>query len=428
MTLLTLAAYLVGSREAILRLAGCRQAVVLGFVFVIVAGFAREYDGEDLLQQPWHLLIPLGASLVTSAVLYLLVREIAWSHGAQVPPPLGGYLDFLGLYWLTAPLALVYAIPVERLMSAADATRANLWLLGLVALWRVMLMTRVVSVLYGIGFFTALFVVMLFADTVAVILLAMTDLPIVAIMGGIRLSESESALYSTVMLLRVLTVISWPVWLIGAGVAVFRQQPKLEYQPAAHPPYPRVAGHVWAVAVGLVAMWALVLPQTQPEQQLRRQVERDLQGGRIREGLVAMSAHEPGDFPPHWDPPPRVAYRQTTPDITEVMEQLDKLAAKPWVRAVYVEKFDNWLRGEHDFVGALAELAPDQLARRLDLIERMPERTQLVRDHRESLQRLVDGYSEAPSDLQQRIRKLLDEAGVAAPGSLDQDATPAVEP
>jgi hypothetical protein len=398
---------------------------VLGFVFVIVAGLAREYDGEDLLHQPWHLLIPLGASLATSAVLYVLVRGIAWAHGAQDPPPLGGYLDFLGLYWLTAPLALVYAVPVERFMSAADATRANLWLLGLVALWRVVLMARVVSVLYRIGFFTAMFIVMLFGDTVAVILLSMTELPIVAIMGGIRLSESESALYSTVMLLRVLTVLSWPVWLIGAGVAVFRQQPRWEYQPAGHPPHSRVAVHVWAVAAGLVAMWAFILPRTQPEQQLRRQVERDLRGGRIREGLATMSAHEPGDFPPHWDPPPRVAYRQTTPDITEVMEHLDVLPAKPWVRAIYVEKYGNGLRGEDYYMGAFSELSPEQLARQLDLIERMPERTLLVRDLQEILQRMVDEYSPLPSELQQRIRKLLAEAGVAAPGSLDQDATPA---
>ena len=390
---------------------------------MLAAGFAREYDGEDLLREPWHVLLPLAASLVTSALLYLLVSGIAWGHAEQ-PSSLVGYLDFLGLYWLTAPLALVYAIPVERLLPAADATRANLWLLGLVALWRVLLMARVISVLYRIGFFTAFFIVMLFADTVAAILLGMTDLPIVAIMGGIRLSESEMVLHDTVWTLRVLAVLSWPVWLIGAGVAVFRKQPKWEYQPASQPPYPRVAWPLWAAAAALLGMWAFILPQTQPAQQLRSRVERSLRAGRIRVGLETMSAHEPGDFPPYWDPPPRVAYRERTPDITQVQEHLDVLPVKPWVRGMYVEKFGNWLGGDNMFEGALGGLPPEQVERRIALIERMPERSQVVRDNERSLQQLSNEYSELRQDLKERIRKLLEEAGLTPPPAADSD-TPA---
>jgi hypothetical protein len=434
MTLWTLTCYLLGSRGAILRLAGCRPALAAGFLFVIAAGFAREYDGEDLLHEPWHVLIPLAASLASSAVLYLLVWAIAQGRGSKEPRFFPGYLDFLTLYWLTAPLALVYAIPVERLLSAADATRANLWMLGLVALWRVALMTRVVAVLYGISPWRALFLVMLFADSVAVVILAMTDLPIVAIMGGIRLSESELVLRNTVWMLRVAAVLSWPIWLVGAGIAVFSKQPPWEYQPAATPPYPRAAADVWAATLAAIGMWAFVMPLTQPEQQLRWRVERDLHGGRISEGLQTMSAHEPGDFPPHWDPPPRVAYRERTPDITVVQEHLDIMTVKPWVRAIYVEKFGNWLAGENDYVGAWGELPADEVARQIRLIERMPERLQLVRDNEHSLNRVADGYSELPAELRKRVQKLLQEAGVAsgeskpstlAPAPSDQQALPA---
>lgn len=94
----TLAQFLIGNREAILRAASCPSALWVGLLFVFAAGIAREYDGEDLLHEPWHLLIPLAASLVSSAVLFLLVRWIAWIHGAVQPDLATGYRVFLTLY------------------------------------------------------------------------------------------------------------------------------------------------------------------------------------------------------------------------------------------------------------------------------------------------------------------------------------------
>src|SRR5688572_9882644 len=148
MSPLTIVQYLVGSRTAIERIAACRQAPWLGLLFVFSAALAREYDGRDLLHEPWHLLLPLVASLATSFLLYLLLRVVGWFRGAGWKPFFAGYWSFLGLYWMTAPLALLYAIPVERFFDAADATRANLVLLGIVSLWRVLLITRVASVLW----------------------------------------------------------------------------------------------------------------------------------------------------------------------------------------------------------------------------------------------------------------------------------------
>ena len=49
-------------------------------LFVISAGFAREYDGEDLLHQPWHVLLPLVTSLITSLLLFVLL-ETAFATG-----------------------------------------------------------------------------------------------------------------------------------------------------------------------------------------------------------------------------------------------------------------------------------------------------------------------------------------------------------
>src|SRR5262245_61059042 len=132
MSIRALLLYLIGNDKAIVRLASDRRALWVGLLFVLSAGFAREYDGQDLLRQPWHLLLPLGASLVSSFLLFcLLYCRLIWTDPAR-PPFFSAYLSFLGLFWLTAPLAWLYAIPYERFMPETRAVEANLWTLGLV--------------------------------------------------------------------------------------------------------------------------------------------------------------------------------------------------------------------------------------------------------------------------------------------------------
>jgi hypothetical protein len=148
----TLAMFLLGNRNAIISLAACRETLWLGLIFVFSAAFAREYDGEDLLYEPWHLLLPLVASLATSFILFGLISIVAWCRHAGLVGFWSRYRTFLGLYWMTAPLAWLYAIPVERFLSAGDATTVNLNFLACVSLWRVILITRVLSILFTASF------------------------------------------------------------------------------------------------------------------------------------------------------------------------------------------------------------------------------------------------------------------------------------
>src|SRR5574341_2207164 len=132
MSVQTLLLYLIGSRKAIETIASSRSAVGLGLLFVLSAGFAREYDGADLLHEPWRVFIPFLASLVTSVILYSLL----WAT-ARVKEPAGlsfpeGFPSFLGLFWLTAPLAWLYAVPFERFLGPVEAMEANLACLGVV--------------------------------------------------------------------------------------------------------------------------------------------------------------------------------------------------------------------------------------------------------------------------------------------------------
>jgi hypothetical protein len=230
-------------------------------------------------------------------------------------------------------------------------------------------------------------------------------------MGGIRLSESEQLLLNTSLTIRFFGILSLPLWAIGtAVVALYRRGGLWKYEPTAIAPA-RVGWDLRIFAACTLVIWTAILPQTQPAQQLRWQVERDLRTGRIAEGLALMSRHEQADFPPHWDPPPRVGFGERFPEITSVQEQLRVASVKLWVRKVYAQKFGNSLRGADDFMGVWGELTHKEVERRLALIEEMSERDQIIRDQADGL-RLLVGDNRYTSDLQERIRMLLAKAGI----------------
>ncbi len=308
MSIATLFHYLIGNRAAIQRIATTRGAVWVGALFVLSAGLAREYDAADLIDEPWHLLIPFGASLGTSFLLYCLVYLATWRRAVELPSFASTYVSFLSLYWMTAPLAWLYALPVERLMSAGNATLANLCLLGFVSIWRVTLMTRVVQVLFGASVVAAFWLVMLFADTVALAILYLTPVPILNLMGGIRLSESETAIQSVALLIGFAGVISWLVWFCGVCMIIANRA--RDWKPLSTEAIPPAGNRWpnWCFAGCMILVWGFVLPFTQPEQRLRKSVEANLVENRIAEAVSLMSQHHREDFPPHWTPPPHLDF------------------------------------------------------------------------------------------------------------------------
>jgi hypothetical protein len=318
----TLLRYLIGDKRAILAIAASRSALWVGALFVLSAGFAREYDGEDLQREPWHVLIPLGASLVSSFVLFTITYGKVVLNDPDRPSFFAAYRSFLTLFWMTAPLAWLYAIPYERFLTPYQAVAANLWTLGLVALWRVVLMVRVVSVLMGYKVVSAIFLVMAFADAVSLLAIQLTPRPMFSIMGGIRLTESEHLILGLTCNLMCLGILSSPVWLIGALTVWANSKPVWQVPPGAREEGTVPDRGLWALAATSVAVWPFVLPWTQAEQGLRYRVEQDLRGGRIPEALALMTAHTPSAFPPHWDPPPRVGYGESVPPLVTVLEAL----------------------------------------------------------------------------------------------------------
>lgn len=144
---------------------------------------------------------------------------------------------------------------------------------------------------------------------------------------------------------------------------------------------------VIAFAAATMAVWFIFLPFTQCEQRLRSDAERLLRRGDIAKGLAAMSRHERDEYPPAWDPPPRIGWPE--PEQPAVMDLMQVLATEPatapWVREVYIDKFERrWLgwgiRREEDL-------------RRVEAVLReLPEGPALLKKHDEFLGWVADAY------------------------------------
>ena len=424
MTPATLLRFLLGDRRAILAVAATRGAWLVGLLLVLSAGLAREYDHEDLIHEPWHALLPLGASLVTATILYGLVRLVSWRRSGSGWPH-RGYPAFLGLYWATAPLAWLYAIPVERILPVESAVAANLGLLAVVSAWRVLLMSRVVEVVWRCRAWAAFLIVGFFAWGVAMAVLFLTPLPILSMMGGIDLAPAEALLAATTFFTALAIVLSSPVWLAGAA-AIFleRHRPGGAWtpDPAFASGSLRVEGSQWRLAAAAVAVGLAILPFTQGEQIRRRAAERSLRGRDVVGAIRLMAAHARHDFPPHWDPPPRPSLGERSPRLTDVFEAIAAVDPPSWVRDLFLAKVENAERLAWNG-GTLMLLDDDELARYVDVLERLPEGTRLAEVYAASIDRLLlrgksgrnDDDSLAPGtprrDLLERVRVL---AGVEA--------------
>src|SRR5262245_51621169 len=113
-----LAGYLLGRRASVLAVASALRLVWVGCLCVLAAGLAREYDGEYLVAEPWYVIVPLAVSVPMSLVLWTLLYWSAMGRAGERLTFWRYYLAFLSLYWMTAPLALLYGVPYERFLSA----------------------------------------------------------------------------------------------------------------------------------------------------------------------------------------------------------------------------------------------------------------------------------------------------------------------
>lgn len=182
---------LCGHRESILRAVDCQRSMLLMPLLVASAAVCREYDGSSFVFAPIELLIPFVASLVIATLLFIVV--IICRQLANCKPVEEGisFRRFLYGYWLTAPIAWLYALPIESMTDELTAVRVNLTLLSIVSIWRVLLFSRIAGVIYNLPTWIVLSWIGPVCAMIAAAAMFQNKLQMVGFMGGIRLTQSE---------------------------------------------------------------------------------------------------------------------------------------------------------------------------------------------------------------------------------------------
>ena len=364
----TILGFLLFQRASILCVASSNSARWLGLVFVLSAGLAREYDGEYLIGEPWHLVLPLAASLVGCMALALLVGWLSWSRMVRDVSLLTKFAALLNVYWMTAPMALLYAIPFERFMGPGGATQANLTLLGVISVWRVTLMIRSVSVLFGASWVASTMPVMVFCLAIGYAALKLIPSPVFMLMGGIRLTESEDIILGTRFLLIAGGVVTAPIWLIGFLCCCSMKSPwTWQLRKFEHQNQP-VSWTSWVLALLSISFLTPVLPRTQHEQWLRWRAEKLLLSGSFDELSKLTHDHSELELPPHWDPPPRIGYGETKPELISTTIAIHASKPADWFWKLYLDKIER--KDNHfGFVNALSAFDETKLRGFIDLFE-----------------------------------------------------------
>lgn len=191
--------------------------LAFGLFFTWLAGVGRYWDNPRA--ELWQL-----AGLGSVAYVFVLAA-ILWLLLAPLRPKNWSYRNVLTFVTLTAPPAVLYAIPVERFMSSAHAAQTNAWFLAIVATWRVGLLGVFLRRVARLPWLQ-LIVATLLPLAIIVVSLAILNLEHVLfdLMAGIR-DEDKSAndiAYTIVFGLAYLSFISAPILGISYVVCVIR--------------------------------------------------------------------------------------------------------------------------------------------------------------------------------------------------------------
>ncbi len=369
--------YLVGNKDAIQRVARDRSAIWYGLFFVMISGVAREYDQESLLHRPYIFLLPV----LLSAPLALLYYS--WLKIKHLPREgSGGLRSYYGLFWMTAPLAWLYALPVEYLFSSLTAVKLNAGLLGIVASWRVILFARVVAVTTGQPFWK-MFREILWGGSVLVFVASFFyAASLTEIMGG-TVHSSETALkqqiadWVTKGSLALALALLIPAILPGKRKAHFPAQ-------ALHSPRRLLLpACLLVICAGAMALRQTALYRTQ---EMFNLLDR---GQDVAEGLEYMSRFEPDDFAKTWPLPP--AGRSQPMRLWLGARMLEALTPqhKPWIEEEIVDYLDQYLTS----VGAGGSghfRHSDRLLKMISQLSDSDRATQLILDHEDGIRRVLE--------------------------------------
>jgi hypothetical protein len=441
--------FYLGDAEAIQRLAAGPWTLAVGALLVLSAGLARHHDRHDLGRQWWRLLVPFGISTLAAGGLFVVLALVARVEGADLVP-LGPAL--LALFWLTAPFAWLYGLPFERLYEAEKAARLRRRTVTVVAVCRVGLTARCVSVLVGYGWAESVLIVACFAIPaalaavgMALFLLRQTEAgkPLeVATDGTAGAAARQVVDFMGVVpadVARARTPVRPPVGRPrleppadpGVGIVVgvlavglltlsacvlpnlIGPPPRpLALATAAEPSSPSAV--VWVAATLAVLFWAPWLVRHQPAQRRRSLFVHRLRLGPVTETVRDLAGHRPGDFPPHWDPSAALAQEEFAPRLVQAAQAAAGLPIGTWVRNAFLERLGQmlpvWTDSAQLWFDDSDRMPQDQLkelAKVAELLRGVPEGPRLLRPYEDYLADLYSDLRERDPPRGEILERLL---------------------
>lgn|GEM_PF-4176017 len=390
----TIALYLIGNRKAIEEVAKDRSSLFIGLFFVLICGVAREYDQESFRHAPLFFLLPLLLSAPLAFFHYLAVR------GGFLEKNKSNLASYYSLFWMTAPLAFIYAIPVEEFASGIVAIKFNMGLLAIVALWRILLFSRVLSVLLDQSMFKFLLFMIWGGAVIGRIASFFFDMSIVNIMGGTVHSQELAFKASAASVVSaVLTGIC--ILLLFPAIAYHRRKDERR----SFPPREFKSSMPWKTMLITVVTAAALMAWKQPVMHRSGQAHMLLTYSTQR-GLDYLSQYEPEDFPKTWPPLiPRGNRPMSLWTITKVFEELKPTHA-PWIRQRCLDYLKAYLEARdpeaYGFRGG-QDLIPT-----LNALDDSPETISWIRENK-NLLLLQQGPLSVNND---RFWELAEKAGI----------------
>ncbi|HEX7862960.1 MAG TPA: hypothetical protein VF773_21685 [Verrucomicrobiae bacterium] len=345
-------------KAAAIREAACNRASLwTGIVLVLLTGIARNYDQNFVLESPFWLIGPLAFSFFSGSFLYLiLIRWFGKYESSDGQRNESRWATFMALFWLTAPIAWLYAIPVERFMDSYQAAQANITLLAIVSVWRVLLMSRVISVLLEVPFPRALGWVLVGAclEVLVVFFLGFffggaLSQGILRGMSGMRNAPEEDLLGSV---LGFVCTSSWVVLILNViALAVKRSQGAVQPLPNLSP------GRVpWPLLGALMVIWVAMAIVPQREQQRFAKHAALMEKAAYADAMAYLTKHRQSDFPPGRRLEPNPYEYRVWRDLPPTVALLTP-NTPPWIRQTYLSHLTATLSHRYPSYDSLTNLA-----------------------------------------------------------------------
>ena len=190
--------------------------LAFGIFFTWLSGVGRYWDNPRA--EMWQYL-GLGSVLYIFLFAFVIFIVIA-----PLKPKHWTYRNVLLFISLTSPPAVLYAIPVERFLSFEAAQAANVWFLGIVALWRVALLYHFLVRVASLAWMHAVTATLL---PLTLIVTALTFLNlehvVFRIMAGLEDHEKtvNDQAYEVMISITILSVMTFPFLLILYGWFIY---------------------------------------------------------------------------------------------------------------------------------------------------------------------------------------------------------------